>query len=329
MHDHDDSRLRGWEEPLLVWAGYGLVTIAIIITYARLPATDFYHVSRGGLAGSMGRALVYLNFPVAFAAIGLLGFAWSSLFAAGRHRRIVTIATIAALLLCLVAALPGVVDQGNLDARPINVVPAIGVAIALALTIMAIRGGAPYRVIPWGTWDRWSAIALVPLIFFALPWILADAGFYIGDVPLLGRLFMSKSLDPGDTLRAVHLGDHHGMDSLLFIAAALVLGRKLGEIRPARLRTALSWYFSLMVAYGLANYLNDIWGEQIVKRSWTNRAFPDMLVPRIRPSWGLLLLGMVAIWFLVFRTKRFDQETPEASPPAGARSRQHQPEVLR
>ena len=38
---------------------------------------------------------------------------------------------------------PGVVDQADLDARWINVVPALGVALAAALTLRAGRGGAP------------------------------------------------------------------------------------------------------------------------------------------------------------------------------------------
>ena len=79
MDEHDASRLHGWEEPLLVWAGYGLVALTIFITYSRLPATDFYHVSQSGIAGGGRRVLVYPNFPGAVAAIGLLGFAWSSL----------------------------------------------------------------------------------------------------------------------------------------------------------------------------------------------------------------------------------------------------------
>lgn len=329
MHEHDANRLRGWEEPLLVWAGYGLVALAIFITYARLPATDFYSVSQSGFAGGASRVLVYSNFPVAFVAIGLLGFAWSSL-AASANRAVLGVAAIAALLLCLVAALPGVVDQGDLDARPINVIPATGVLIALLLTIAAIRSGSRYRVVPWGAWDRRSAIVLGILTFFALPWILADAGFYIGDVPLIGRLFLSKGFEPaGATLRAVHLGDHHGFNGLLFVAAALLLGRKLSQLHPDWLRTAMSWYLALMTVYGLANYLNDIWEEQLLKRGWVTYKIPSMLVPRLHPSWGLFLIGVIALWFLIFRTKRFDRETPEASPPTGARSRQRQTEALR
>jgi len=330
MHEHDANHLRGWEEPLLVWSGYGLVALAIFITYARLPATDFYNVSQSGIAGGASRVLVYLNFPVAFAAIGLLGFAWSSLAASRANRRVLDIAAIAALLLCLVAALPGVVDQGDLDARPVNTLPAIGVAIVLLLTVLAIRSGAPFRVVPWGQWDRWSAIILGVLTFFALPWLLADAGFYIGDVPLIGRLFLSKAFEPaGATLRAVHLGDHHGFNGLLFIAVALVLGRKLSQLRPGWICTAMSWYLALIAAYGLANYLNDIWDEQLVKRGWVSHKIPSMLVPRVQPSWGLLLIGVIALWFLIFRMKRFDRETSAASTSANTPARHHRDEVLR
>jgi hypothetical protein len=56
-----------------------------------------------------------------------------------------------------------------------------------------------------------------------------------------------------------------------------------------------------MVAYGVANMINDAWTEQVVKRGWTDWTVPSMLRPDLSAAWGLLLLGMVALRFLVFR----------------------------
>jgi len=51
----------------LAWAPFLMTLFAIVITYSRLPVTDFYHVGVDGLAGGLGRALVHLNFPVSIA----------------------------------------------------------------------------------------------------------------------------------------------------------------------------------------------------------------------------------------------------------------------
>ncbi len=314
---HRHSPLKGWEEPLAVWGIYGIIALEIFITYARLPASDFYHFSGSGITGGASRLLVYLNFPVGFAAIALLGFAVSSLLDrdsrfSRRGRQLIGLTALLGFLLCLVAALPGVVDQANLDARAVNVIPAIGVALVLLLTIIGMRRGTAFTSIPWGRWDRNGAIAIGVLLFFALPWALADLGFYIGDIPLIGRIFTSKDFLPaGDTLRAVHLGDHHGYDGFIFIVVAIILGRKLRKIQPASLRVALGWYLAFMMVYGLANYLNDIWLEQIVKRGWSTYQIPDMLVPKLRPSWGLVVLGTVAARFLLFRGCAQHLETPD------------------
>ncbi|HET8523481.1 MAG TPA: hypothetical protein VFL82_09615, partial [Thermomicrobiales bacterium] len=234
------ANLAGWRGPLLVWAVFGLVTVAILVTYARIPTTELYHVSRTGIAGGASRALVYLNFPVAFAAIALLGVATVALFdqlsPGRRERRLVAAVAIVALVLCLIAAMPGVVRQSDLDARLINALPAIGVLLALAVSIAAMRVSV-LPTVPPRTWrNQFAIIASVVLLMLAIPWILADLGVYAGDVPLLGRLVMSKEFVPaGSTLPAVHLGHHHGLDGVCFAASALILGRTLDQFRPGRL----------------------------------------------------------------------------------------------
>jgi hypothetical protein len=315
------SRIRGWEEPLIVWGIYALVGLGIFITYARLPASDFYHVSGDGIAAGASRTLVYLNFPVAFAAIALLGFAMASLLAphastTGGKRRLVGGIGIISLLLCLIAALPGVVDQDDLDARPINALPAVGVALVLILTIVAIRQGGPFTTIPWGRCDTIAAVVIAIMLILALPWILADAGIYIGDLPGMKGVFLSKEFEPeGATLRAVHLGHHHGLDGVIFIIASLLLGRKVGQIGPTLLQAIMRWYLAFMFAYGLFNSAQDFWLEQFVKRGWTDREIPSMLVPKLTPAWGLVILTMVAARFFIFQKHaEADTQGPTAEP---------------
>jgi hypothetical protein len=171
------SRGPGLAEALVVWGLLAVVGLCVLVTYSRVAPDELYHVSHGGLAGGAGRVLVFLNFPTALAAIAVLalvndrlGTRWPALIA---------------LPLCLVILAPGVVDQADLDAKWINVLPALGVAIVLAMTIWAVRstgiGGAGS---PIG--DRVRIAVAAVLAFFALPWIFAEVGVYIGDVPGLG-----------------------------------------------------------------------------------------------------------------------------------------------
>ena len=55
-----------------------------MVTYSRIRPEELYHVSRSGLAGGLGRALVFLNFPAALAAIAIVllvadrtGWSWA------------------------------------------------------------------------------------------------------------------------------------------------------------------------------------------------------------------------------------------------------------
>ena len=93
---------------------------AIVATYARLPAAELYNVSGSGIGAGFGRALVFVNYSGALAAIAVSAVAAESLFAAGRSRVLVGATAAAAIVLCATVAGPGVVDQGDLDARSIK-----------------------------------------------------------------------------------------------------------------------------------------------------------------------------------------------------------------
>jgi hypothetical protein len=165
-----------------VWAAYGAVATAMVVTYARVDPSELYNVSRTGLAGGLSRALVYLNFSVALVALPL------GLLAAWRiGTRAARAAGIAAAALCAVVAVPGVVDQGDLDARWVNALPALGVALALALELLA----GPQRV-------------------------RVGLGFHASF-----GVFRAGELWHGEA--SVHLGHHHGLDGAMLAASAFVL----------------------------------------------------------------------------------------------------------
>jgi len=102
---------------------YALVAVAIFVTYARLPAAELYYVTGSGFAAGAGRALVFLNFSTAIAAVAVL-----LVLVDGLESRTELVTGLFAIALCAAVFWPGVVKQSDLDARPVNAVAAVGVA---------------------------------------------------------------------------------------------------------------------------------------------------------------------------------------------------------
>jgi hypothetical protein len=271
--------------------------IAVIATYSRFPAAELYHVHHSGIAGGLGRELVALDFPFALVGIALVGLSWARLH--GRLR----IVGVVAIGLCAVVYFA--VDQSNLDAKPLNAVPALGLAVAVAL-VLAV--GVSHAREARG--DRVRIGLAAVLVFFCAPLIAAELGFFLDGVPVLGRLFETGRLttQPGvaGLHLAVHHGQHHGWQATMLSLTALAFSRLP---RPR----VLDAYLALMLAYGVANLVNDDWLEQVVKRGWTNRQVPSVLTPAANWGWAAVLVGAVAVWFLWFRQP--SRTTPaEASP---------------
>lgn len=212
-----------------------------------------------------------------------------------------------ALLLCATVAWPGTVREADLDARWINVLPALGVGIALPLIGVALRATGSGSVGAWTRGDGARLIAGTMLVACALPWIFADVGVPVRRPSLVGRIFLSDQLrtQPGDSVPhpAVHLGVHHGLYGTLLVLTALALSRQLGRVTMTRMRLALGLYLSLMLVYGLANAAEDWELEQIVKRGWTTRELPSVLQPGPTLAWATLIVAAVCVYLLVFRPR--------------------------
>jgi hypothetical protein len=269
-----------------VWAVYGAVTAAIVVTYARVEPPELYHVTGTGLAGGLSRALVYLNFPVALVALPL------GLLAAGRiGTRTARVVGIAGTVLCAVVVVPGVVDQGDLDARWVNALPALGVAVALALELLA----PPLRVhVGRVTIAVWIALGILSLV-----WIAADLGFHA-----TFGVFRAGEQWHGEA--SVHLGHHHGLDGALLAATALVL-------LPASRRLLSRAYASLMLGYGLVNCIQDAWTEQVVKRDWSTHEISSALHPALNGSW-LAIVAIAGVVLALAELHRAERREPLATP---------------
>jgi hypothetical protein len=282
---------RGHEIPAVaaLWAMFGLVAAEIVVTYARVPPARLYSVSGSGAEAGFGRALVFLNFPVALAALPVVALAAERL----RRSPLAVAASVAAAGLCSVVFWPGVVDQYDLDARPVNALAASGVALAVVLSLAAGLVRERVRIHPAA-----AALALV-LLLLSIPWLAAELGFHLDGVPVLGSIFLSGKVV--GVRAAVHLGHHHGMDGVLLTLAALLLVPLARRTQTPALRLLVGLYLGLELAYGLANAAQDGWLEQVAKRGWTTHVIPGVLHPALSLPWLGIAVAAAIFAALILR----------------------------
>jgi hypothetical protein len=278
-----------------------VVAAEIFATYTRLPAGELYHVSGSGLAAGAGRVLVFLNYPTALIALVVILVVLDRLPGVGAR-----VVGLAGLVLAAAVFWPGVVDQADLDARPVNVIAALGTVIAVGMTIVLARRGGVERPPPFlaARGDRLRVGIVAVAVVLAVPWLLADLGVSFNGVPVLGTIWQTGELrsQPGvaGLHPAVHHGHHHGMDGVLLVVTALLVSRKIPAIWNVRLRVPTAALLSLMLAYGVGQISNDFWIEQVVKRHWTDWEIPDTTRPSVSVAWGVIVLAAIAIYVLWF-----------------------------
>ncbi len=268
---------------------FGAVLVTTAVTYARVAPRELYNVSRNGLDGGASRALVELNFPDALIAIPLALVAADVLRARWAG-------VLAAIAICMCLVMPAVVDQGDLDAKPANAIPAAGVALTLGLLVAA----APRLVasLPRLAGD-WLRLALTLAVAVAvIPYVFAELGFYAPD-PIL-----ADEPTPGEKIAAVHLGSHEGMDGALLALGALALSRLTPWFNGRRLAAVTSTALAGLLAYGIANLIQDNWLEQVVKRGWTDHRIPSVVLPHLSIPWVLIVGAGLAVELQWFRHER-------------------------
>lgn len=284
------TRGPGQGEALLVWLVWGITAVVVATTYARVDPAELYHVSGDGLAGGLGRALVMVNYPLAFVALPLALVAIAAL-----PPRAWWIGA-PAMALCVLTAF--VVDQDDLDARWSNVLPAIGVALTLGLTVAAARR-AGVSLAPRLAWDPIRVVVAAVVVVVSLPWYAADLGFHFPGDFFMGEELLEEA--DGSVLAAVHLGQHHGQNGAMMLLSALLLSR--ARIEPSRHGVATAGAIGLLAAYGAVNMVQDAWNEQIWKRGWVDVSIPSAVVPGITTIW-LVVIGLAVLLALAFRAER-------------------------
>jgi len=299
----------GLREAMWLWLMWGVVAAMVFVTYARLPSHVFYNVTGSGVTGGGARVLVLVGWPISLAAVALLAVAADRLLGlplAARARRAVIGAALVAAVLCATIAFPGVIKQSDLDAKPANGLAALGVAIAIGLLVMAWRRGGLGPRARHTRGDRIALWVAAAYALVALPWIFANAGVYVGDIPGLDAIFMSKKILPEQghpDLHAVHLGNHEGLDGWLLAVTALGLRPVAAQMRPTRLRGVLSAYLALLLCYGVMVSLQDGWNEQLIKRGWTSHDLPSVITPGLNAGTAVLLAATAAVYWVAFRIR--------------------------
>jgi len=300
-------RRPGMTGVLALWAMWLAVCAATWATNARIPVLLLYGYHGRGVVSAAGRVVVLLGWPVALASIPLLAVSVERFLASSPSRRStlwVVVASVLSIALCVTIAWPGAQQGSHLDAKFVNAPAAVGVALAFGVTMYVVATtGRGDRLPRTRTAVVWTA-AFVAILVLSIPWLLANLGYYVGDVAGLRTLFMSEQVvpEPGNPhLRAVHLGNHEGIDGVLLALTAVVLMRTLGRIAPSARRTALAVYLSVLLVYGLEVALADGWHEQIVKRGWTGWRVPTVLHPSASWAWLTVLAGALLVWLAVRR----------------------------
>lgn len=290
---------RLWEA-WLVWLLFGLTTVAVFVTYWRLPPTELWKTTHGGFVGGAGRAFVFLSFSAAVVAPAVLAIVWDRL-----EDRSARALAVVAFVLCATVAIPGVQTQNDLDPKWANAPQVVGVALAVLLTAWATRRGRQVTTHTSRAGDRARLAVGALSLLFAAPYIAAELGFFLDGVPLLGWFFQTGAIKPepggGYSHAAVHHGHHHGMDGFLLAVSALLLSRLVGGIRSRGLRAATAFYLSLMLVYGLTNQAEDLWIEQVAKRGWTNWLIPNVLQPKLSLAWLAMLIVAALFYRTMFR----------------------------
>lgn len=245
-----------------VWALHGAVAAAITVTHSRVPPQRLYNTRRGGVS----RAGVFAAYPTAVTALGMLP--------AARRREL----TPAAALLCATVAVPGVIDERELDVNRRHLPAIAGVALTALACPRAGDGPRPR--------SRLRRPLAAALLVGSAPWLLALAGHQTRGM---------REPTPGEPgVDRVHLGHHEGLDGCVMALDALLLSRRgTGPVQR--------WLLALMLTYGCAVAFQDGWYEQVVKRGWVRQRPPALGPPGPTRGWAALIAGTVLARRLLLR----------------------------
>lgn len=268
-------------ESLVVWGLLAADLLAMAITTRRADSS-----SETGQTLFHHQVDSFLRHPLAPAAVAIGAVATERL---DRGQRLSRLTWLAPAIVWSAAARRG---SRRVAITPLAIEMVTG---SIALTIAAIgRRGGGGGCARWGRGDGLRISLAIVVAAISLPWVLADVGIYASDLPGLRHLYLGRHPGiAGGRGPAVHLGHHHGLDGALLALTGLLLSRQLPSFRAGPPREVMTLWLALLTVYGIVRAAEDAWYEQIVKRGWTDRRVPPLVVD------GRLVLSAAWVWLLL------------------------------
>ena len=203
----------------------------------------------------------------------------------------------------------------RLEARPepsrlaswLSPVAATVAVILIGLVLFAFMGKDPWLASYTFFIDPIDTLYDIgELLLKASPIMLCAVGLAVGyranvwNIGAEGQLIMGAICGGGVAL-AFQEAETHFVIPVMLVAG--MLGGMAWAAIPALLRTrfnANEILVSLMLVYGVANLVQDLWHEQVVKRGWTESDIPSVTTPRLAAIWVLVLAGTGVVYALGF-----------------------------
>ena len=277
----------------MTWAVWGVVAIGVWETYARFPAVELYNVTGTGFGGGAARTLVFLDWPVAIAAVALVVVAADRLLAGAISRR-VRVATQRRV---------GGGDRALRDDRPAR----------RARPEPPRRPGGQPAGRPSASCSRWLVTLAAVRVRGTGVARAAHARRPAGDRRRPAARDRRGPVDPGrrrrlhrrrpSPRRRLHLEDCRALSRAspgsvpstweTTRASTASSSRRprspfaarLRRMRPTVVRPLLGGYLALIAVYGMAVAADDFWIEQLQKRATVSRRAP--VRPHARAATGV------------------------------------------
>ena len=159
--------------------------------------------------------------------------------------------------------------------------------------------------------NKFRMITNLIIVFVSLPWILALAGVFIGDIPGLS-FFMSKQTIPWEAnLPAVHLGMHHGFAGFFLCASAILVSYNINWIRNKNLKKFWGIIFNIVLFLGIYFVLQDFMNEQFYnffRLNGIDLPFLNLIPFELNDSRMYIVLGIIVVlgilsYFYIWRKR--------------------------
>jgi len=153
-------------------------------------------------------------------------------------------------------------------------------------------GKSKYRM------NNYTKVIIVITLLISMPWIFANSGMFVSDVPVLGNIYLAKQDFNGHS--SVHLGSHHGYKGFTFFLLMILVFTTVKYLYNKKTKIVAGLVCCYLLAWGFYNMFQDFFTEQIFKRGLVNFTFPNATT-YFQISFPLAVISGVLIYTFVWR----------------------------